>query len=180
MDLRNLLEQPVPRETKVHRAAANALIALDEHERIIASIKRATADVVVLSDTPVVADEKGGKKPSGSLTPEAFFEKTDELNKEIKRDTRALAELAKQDSANADTLLTAGALDALVPILHLGAVWDSGVNASRRTDQKSASRLSFAMWASAGEESLPGARRHRVAHTIAREATVEGGGVRGH
>jgi len=181
MDLRNLLEQPVPRETKVHRAAANALIALDEHERIIASIKRATADVVVLSDTPVVADEKGGKKPSGSLTPEAFFEKTDELNKEIKRDTRALAELAKQDSANADTLLTAGALDALVPILHLGAVWDSGVNASRRSDQKSASRLSFAMWASAEKEAcqaLGVIASHTQSRAKRQSKVAESGGIK--
>jgi HEAT repeat protein len=107
--LRALLERQIPRESKVQRAAAGALISLDEHGELIENIRRATESITSVTWSEVAA-----------------------LHDAIKRDVHTLGELAKQDQEYVDVLAAAGALNVITPLLHLGA--RMGVRAKTRDD----------------------------------------------
>lgn len=94
-----LLERPSPRETKVQRAAAGALITLDEHEELIERIRSATERM---------ASAKGSEVA--------------DLRDVLKRDVHILGELAKQDPEYIDILAMAGALEVITPLLQLSAL----------------------------------------------------------
>jgi hypothetical protein len=99
--LRALLESNRKDSTKLHRAAAGALITLDEHEALIENIKSATEriEAAAAANGPEVA----------------------ELHDALRRDVHTLGELAKQDPEYVDTLAMAGALEAITPLLQLSA-----------------------------------------------------------
>ena len=97
--LRALLERS-PKDGKVQRAAAAALITLDEHERLIENVGQATERIEAES---VSASEVA------------------ELHDALKRDVHTLGELAKQDAEYVDILAMAGALEVITPLLQLSA-----------------------------------------------------------
>lgn len=99
--LRALLER-IPKDAKVQRAAAGALITLDEHEDLIEKIRSATERFEADSANMNVAEVA-------------------ELLTALKKDVHTLGELARQDPDFVDTLAMAGALEVITPLLELSA-----------------------------------------------------------
>lgn len=110
--LRALLERS-PKDTNVQRAAAGALITLDEHEELIENIRSATERIEAESVNMNVAEVA-------------------ELHDALRRDVHTLGELAKQDPEYVDVLAMAGALEVITPLLQLSA--RMGVKALEEAD----------------------------------------------
>ena len=99
--LRQVLETVNAKETKVHRAVANAFLALDGHDIFFEKI---TKDLAFINAS--------GK----DKTPRADVENA---MKSLKRDVRMFADISKHDSDNARMLTKAGIGIDLVPLLGL-------------------------------------------------------------
>ena len=99
--LRQVLETVNPKESKVHRAVANALLALDAHDYFGGKITEAFGFLATSDKTSVTRAE------------------VENALKGLKRDVRMFADIAKQDSDHAGKLAAEGIGAVLVPLLGL-------------------------------------------------------------
>ena len=109
--LTEMLERAAPRESRIHRAAANALIALDVHETMISNLKSTTESFMEHLKLPTHTERETALE--GMLL-------------QVKRNAHTLGEIAKQDANHVDTLIMAGTLQAIIPVLHLGSDYGKG------------------------------------------------------
>lgn len=104
--LTEMLERAAPRESRIHRAAANALIALDVHETMVSNLKSTMESFMERLKLPTHTERDTA---------------LGEMLLQVKRNTHTLGEVAKQDANHVDTLIMAGTLQAIMPVLQLGS-----------------------------------------------------------
>ena len=110
--LRHAME--LPGDGKARRAVANALLALDAHEEALFNINE---DVeTLLSEVEHFPEHV---KAFEAAHRDSFRRIADETLSRLKRETRMLADISKQDPEHVGTLLLAGAAATLVNVLVL-------------------------------------------------------------